>query len=53
MRSTSFAQKLLDDKNLPKLLAVGGLFCARHTKRDTLSVPEFWKERKVLSMVTA
>lgn len=47
-RSTSFAQKLLDDTNLPKLLASDGLFVLGHTKRDTLSVPEFWQERKVL-----
>jgi 16S rRNA (guanine966-N2)-methyltransferase len=47
-RSVSFAQKLLDDTNLPKLLAAGGLFVLGHTKRDTLSIPEFWQERKVL-----
>lgn len=47
-RSTSFAQKLLDDAGLPKLLAAGGLFILGHTKRDTLSIPEFWKERKTL-----
>lgn len=47
-RSTSFAQKLLDDTNLPKLLVAGGLFVLGHTKRDTLSIPEFWKERKTL-----
>jgi 16S rRNA (guanine966-N2)-methyltransferase len=47
-RSTSFAQKLLDDTNLPKLLAPRGLFVLGHTKRDTLSIPEFWNERKTL-----
>ena len=47
-RSTSFAQKLLDDVNLPKLLAPGGLFVLGHTKRDTLSVPETWHEKKLM-----
>jgi 16S rRNA (guanine966-N2)-methyltransferase len=47
-RSTSFAQKLLDDVKLPSLLADTGLLILGHTKRDTLSIPEFWKERKIL-----
>jgi 16S rRNA (guanine966-N2)-methyltransferase len=47
-RSTSFAQKLLDDLKLPSLLANGGLFVLGHTKRDTLTIPESWKERKTL-----
>jgi 16S rRNA (guanine(966)-N(2))-methyltransferase RsmD len=47
-RSTSFAQKLLDDPHLPKVLAAGGLFVLGHTKRDTLSFPELWQERKTL-----
>jgi 16S rRNA (guanine966-N2)-methyltransferase len=47
-RSTSFAQKLLDDQNLPGLLATGRLFVLGHTKRDLLEVPEYWKERKTL-----
>lgn len=47
-RSTSFAQQLLDDARLPGLLADGGLFVLGHTKRDTLSVPGLWKERKLL-----
>jgi len=47
-RSTSFAQQLLDDANLPKLLAPQGLFILGHTKRDTLSLPETWQEKKVL-----
>jgi 16S rRNA (guanine966-N2)-methyltransferase len=47
-RSTSFAQKLLDDATLPRLLAAGGSFVLGHTKRDILEVPEFWKERKIL-----
>src|SRR5215475_12812088 len=47
-RSTSFAQKLLDDQRLPALLATHGLFVLGHAKRDMLEVPEFWNERKVL-----
>jgi 16S rRNA (guanine966-N2)-methyltransferase len=47
-RSTSLAQQLLDDANLPSLLASGGLLVLGHTKRDTLSVPEVWRERKSL-----
>jgi 16S rRNA (guanine966-N2)-methyltransferase len=47
-RSTSFAQQLLDDPNLPHLLAPGGLFVLGHTKRDTLEFPEVWREKKTL-----
>ncbi|HET7625153.1 MAG TPA: RsmD family RNA methyltransferase [Verrucomicrobiae bacterium] len=47
-RSTSFAQRLLDDPVLPHLLAPGGLFVLGHTKRDTLSLPENWTEKKML-----
>jgi 16S rRNA (guanine966-N2)-methyltransferase len=47
-RSTSFAQRLLDDARLPGLLAAGGLFILGHTKRDTLAVPAWWREQKLL-----
>jgi len=47
-RSTSFAQQLLDELKLPGLLAAGGLLVLGHTKRDTLSLPDFWQERKML-----
>ena len=47
-RSTSFAQQLLDDANLPKLLAPGGRFVLGHTKRDTLDIVAPWKEVKLL-----
>ena len=47
-RSTSFAQRLLDDTNLPKLLAPGGRFVLGHTKRDTLELVAPWKEAKML-----
>jgi 16S rRNA (guanine966-N2)-methyltransferase len=47
-RSTSLAQQLLDEPNLPPLLAEGGLFVLGHTKRDTLDIPVFWREKKML-----
>jgi 16S rRNA (guanine966-N2)-methyltransferase len=47
-RSTSFAQQLLDDKDLPKLLALGGRFVLGHTKRDTLEIMPPWVEVKLL-----
>ena len=47
-RSTSFAQQMLDNPDLPKLSAPGGLFILGHTKRDTLSLPPCWEEIKML-----
>ena len=47
-RSTSFAQLLLDDKSLPKLLAPGGRLVLGHTKRDTLELAAPWREVKLL-----
>jgi 16S rRNA (guanine966-N2)-methyltransferase len=47
-RSTSFAQQLLDDANLPKLLVPGGRFILGHTKRDTLEIVAPWREVKLL-----
>jgi len=47
-RSTSLGQRLLDDSNLPALLAVDGLFVLGHTRRDTLELPGIWREIKVL-----
>ncbi|MGA2868033.1 MAG: RsmD family RNA methyltransferase [Verrucomicrobiota bacterium] len=47
-RSTSFAQQLLDDQSLPKLLAPGGRFVLGHTKRDTLDIVAPWTELKLL-----
>jgi 16S rRNA (guanine966-N2)-methyltransferase len=47
-RSTSFAQQLLDDKQLSKLLVPGGRFVLGHTKRDTLELMAPWVEVKVL-----
>lgn len=48
-RSTSLAQRLIDDPNLPPVLAPGGLLILGHAKRDTLELPAPWLERKVLS----
>ena len=47
-RSESFAQQLLDNGNLPKLVAPGGRFVLGHTKRDTLEIPPLWHEVKML-----
>lgn len=47
-RSESFAQRLLDDENLPKILAPSGRFVLGHTKRDTLEITAWWREVKML-----
>ena len=47
-RSTSFAQQLLDESSRPGLLGPSGLFILGHTKRDSLSLPPWWVELKVL-----
>ncbi len=47
-RSTSFAQRLLDDVHLPQLLASDGRFVLGHTKRDNLDIPDAWEEIKML-----
>lgn len=47
-RSTSFAQRLLDDPDLPKLLEPGGRFVLGHTRRDTLEIMSPWREIKAL-----
>lgn len=47
-RSTSLAQQLLDDPRLPMVMTDSALLVLGHTKRDTLSVPDFWEERKLL-----
>jgi 16S rRNA (guanine966-N2)-methyltransferase len=47
-RSTSDAQRLLDDARLPSLLAPGGLLVLGHSRRDTLSIPDSWHEVKTL-----
>ncbi len=47
-RSESFAQRLLDDERLPQVLAPSGLFVLGHARRDTLSLPARWHERKFM-----
>ena len=47
-RSESFAQRLLDDEVLPQLLAPDGLLVLGHARRDNLSLPERWDEKKAL-----
>ena len=47
-RSTSLAQKLLDDPVLPHLLAPGGLLVLGHARRDSLAIPAPWGEKKAL-----
>jgi 16S rRNA (guanine966-N2)-methyltransferase len=47
-RSESFAQRLLDDEVLPRVLASDGLFVLGHARRDTLSLPARWHERKFM-----
>lgn len=47
-RSTSFAQQVLDDAALPKLVSANGRLILGHTKRDSLSLPADWEETKML-----
>lgn len=47
-RSSSFAQQLLDDPILPKVLAPGGRLVLGHARRDTLEIPAPWHEVKML-----
>ncbi len=47
-RSTSLAQQLLDHVELPGLLAPEGLLVLGHAKRDTLSLPPTWREKRLL-----
>src|SRR5512138_2621512 len=47
-RSESFAQRLLDDPVLPGLLSAQGLLILGHARRDTLTLPPAWHEKKLL-----
>lgn len=47
-RSTSFAQRLLDDPHLPTVLAPQGLFVLGHAKRDSLELHAPWQEIKAI-----
>ena len=47
-RSTSPSQRLLDDVQLPGLLAPDGLFILGHARRDVMTISSRWKQIKVL-----
>jgi 16S rRNA (guanine966-N2)-methyltransferase len=47
-RSTSFAQQLLDDPNLPQVLGAAGRLILGHARRDSLEIPAVWREVKLL-----
>lgn len=47
-RSESLSQQLLDDPDLPRLLAAGALLVLGHARRDVLTVPPPWQEVKSL-----
>lgn len=47
-RSHSFAQRVLDDINLPRLLAPDALLVLGHARRDAVEVPAKWEELKAL-----
>ena len=47
-RSTSLAQRLLDDPDLPSLVAQGGRLVLGHARRDQVDVPPAWRAAKDL-----
>lgn len=47
-RSESLAQQTLDEPAVMRLLAPDGLFVLGHARRDTLTLPEHWTERRIL-----
>jgi 16S rRNA (guanine(966)-N(2))-methyltransferase RsmD len=47
-RSTSFSQRLLDDEDLPQLIAPGGLLVLGHARRDGVTLMPPWTELKEL-----
>jgi len=47
-RSSSFAQRLLDDPHLPTLLSQKGRLIVGHARRDTLEIPSPWREKNCL-----
>ncbi len=47
-RSTSLAQQLLDEPVLPSLLRPAGVWVLGHARREVLSLPPAWQERRVL-----
>jgi 16S rRNA (guanine966-N2)-methyltransferase len=47
-RSNSISQRLLDLETLPPMLCTDGLFVLGHARRDTLTLPAWWQEEKIL-----
>jgi 16S rRNA (guanine(966)-N(2))-methyltransferase RsmD len=47
-KSTSLAQQLLDNEHAPSLITAEGMLVLGHSKRDTLTIPLQWAERKRL-----
>lgn len=47
-RSESLAQQMLDLADLRTVLKREGIFVLGHSKRDTLTIPGEWRERKML-----
>jgi 16S rRNA (guanine966-N2)-methyltransferase len=47
-RSESLAQQTLDDSAVVRLLAPDGLLVLGHARRDTLTVPAHWIEKRTL-----
>jgi 16S rRNA G966 N2-methylase RsmD len=47
-RSESWAQKLLDEAALVKILNPDGRLLVGHTKRDAVEIPAPWHEHKTL-----
>jgi len=47
-RSDSAAQRLLDSRELPGLLAAGGLLVLGHARRDTVEWGKLWQEHRTL-----
>ena len=45
-RSTSLSQRLLDDDDLPKLVAPAGLLVLGHARRDAIALTPPWTELK-------
>src|SRR5262249_8504069 len=47
-RSNSLAQQVLDDPQLPLIVAPTGLLVLGHSRRDSLEIPPAWAARKTL-----
>ena len=47
-RSESLAQRTLDEPAVAQLVAPGGVLVLGHARRDTLTLPDHWLERREL-----